>query len=780
MRSKLFVFLSVVLALAIALGGCTQPTPTPVPQAPAAPAAPAAAATTATPAPAAPKVLKVGQVTDTGGIDDQTFNQTAWKGIQDAIEKLGIEGSYLESQQPTDYEKNITEYLRSGTDLIVTVGYLLGEDTAKFAQANSDQKFAIVDYSYSPALPNVLGLEFATDQAAFLAGYLAAGMSKTGVVGTFGGMEIPPVTIFMDAYAQGVWQYNQVHSTNVKVLGTNYYVGNFESTDDGRRAAESLMDEGADVIMPVAGVVGTGAAAVLQERGGLLIGVDADWVVTAPQYKDIVLASVLKNMDVAVYGVVEQVKAGSFIGGTWVGTLANNGVGLKSGSMEDKVPQTLKDELAAIRNDVIAKKVWTGWGEPPKDIETGIVLGENINLVFWHNQAPDSFRGKLLDEIITDFERKYPEINVIATYQSDYTSLYKKLVAAIAAGGTPDVAVSYPSMVSDYLKAGVVQELDPYISDPVIGLTAEDMSDIYPGYLAEGRFPAYGNKYYTFPFAKSAEGMWYNLDLLKEAGYDAPPKTWAEFEEMALAVHEKTGKIGYAYYENASTLDCWLFSRGAARVNADQTEAIFNGPEAVEALAMMKRLIDAGAAVKPEGSYADQSEFGKGNVAFTFGSTSGTFYYQQAVVDSGNLVKEYGHTLPPQSDPEKPGTVLYGGSLVMFKTTEAKQKAAWLFIKHFSSTEQTAKWGSASGYMPVRASASALLGDYFAENPIVEEQVTKIMPAAMPGPAVAGEQEMRTYAEEAMTKVFEGIAEPQEALDEAVQLANEALARGRE
>ena len=128
----------------------------------------------------------------------------------------------------------------------------------------------------------MLGLTFATDQAAFLAGYLAAGMTETGTVGTFGGLEIPTVTIFMEAYAQGVAHYNEVHGTDVQVLGVDFFVGNFESTDDGRRAGESLMDEGADIIMPVAGPVGLGTAAVVQERGGKLIGVDTDWTVSAP------------------------------------------------------------------------------------------------------------------------------------------------------------------------------------------------------------------------------------------------------------------------------------------------------------------------------------------------------------------------------------------------------------------------------------------------------------------------------------------------------------------
>lgn len=361
MRKTLFAVLSVLIMVSLVLSGCAQPTPTPTPKPTEAPK-PTEVKPTETPAEA--RKLKVGQVTDVGGIDDKTFNATAWKGVQEAIAKLGVEGRYLESQQQTDYAKNITEFLQQKYDLIITVGFLLGEDTAKFAKENPDAKFAIVDYSYDPPIPNVLGLTFATDQAAFLAGYLAAGMTKTGKVGTFGGMEIPPVTIFMVGFANGVAHYNKVHGTNVQVLGTNFYVGNFESTDDGRRAGESLMDEGADIIMPVAGPVGLGTAAAVKERGKMLIGVDTDMVISAPEYKDVILTSVLKNMDVAVFEAIKAVKEGTFKGGTYVGTLANNGVGLAPfHEFEDDVPQSLKDELEQLKKDIIAGKVSTGWGQ---------------------------------------------------------------------------------------------------------------------------------------------------------------------------------------------------------------------------------------------------------------------------------------------------------------------------------------------------------------------------------------------------------------------------------
>jgi basic membrane protein A len=344
----------------------TQPPPTKAPE-PTKPPAPTATT--------APK-LKVGQVTDMGGIDDKSFNATAWKGTQDAMAKLGVEGKYLESQQQADYAKNIQQFLGEKLDLIVTVGFLLGVDTAKAAIANPAQKFAIVDYAYpdcwpgavpgkdcgsDKALDNVLGLTFATDEAAFLAGYAAAGMTKTGKVGTFGGIKIPTVTIFMKGFEAGVKYYNQKHGTKVEVLGWNtakdegLFTGNFESTDDGRRFAESLMDEKADIILPVAGPVGLGSAAACKARGTMLIGVDTDWYVSAPEFKEVYLTSILKNMDVAVFNAIKAVADGTFKGGTYLGTLKDNGVGIAPfHDFDAKVSADLKAEIEQARKDLIA------------------------------------------------------------------------------------------------------------------------------------------------------------------------------------------------------------------------------------------------------------------------------------------------------------------------------------------------------------------------------------------------------------------------------------------
>jgi phosphate/phosphite/phosphonate ABC transporter binding protein len=328
------------------------------------------------------KAFKACQVTDVGGIDDKSFNATAWKGVQDAIDAYGVDGTYLESQQQTDYEVNINAFLEEDCDVIISVGYLLADATAAAAEANPDVPFAIVDTNWLD-FPNLYGSGFQIDQATFLAGYLAAGMTKTGKVGTYGGINIPPVTQFMDGFVLGVNLYNETHGTDVQVLGWDIaaqdglFTGNFESTDDGRTMGESLLDEGADIIMPVAGPVGAGTLAVLEERGsGLLIGVDNDWSApyAYPNQADYILASALKNMDQFVTNAIKAVMDGTFKGGNLMGTLDHGYVGMAYGSAwESKIPDDLKAEIAALIPQITAGTITTMpvAGEAPAEMAIG-------------------------------------------------------------------------------------------------------------------------------------------------------------------------------------------------------------------------------------------------------------------------------------------------------------------------------------------------------------------------------------------------------------------------
>lgn len=375
---KLYVVLAMLLVASMVLTACGTPATT---QAPATQAPATQAPATEPPATEPPAVFKVGQVTDLGGIDDKSFNATAYAGIEKAVAELGVEGKYLESQQQSDYAKNIQQYLDEGTNLIVTVGFLLGVDTATAAKANPDTSFAIVDYAYPDCWPgaevgkdcgsdvaidNVEGLTFQTDEAAFLAGYLAAGMTKTGKVATFGGINLPTVNIFMKGFQAGVNHYNTVKGTTVEVLGwdtaadNGVFVGNFESLDDGRATATSFVEEGADIIMPVAGPVGLGSAAACLESGSCwIIGVDTDMVVAAPEYESIILTSVEKKMDTAVFESVKAVMDGTFQGGgVYVGTLANGGVDLAPfHAFDSQVSAELKAEIEQLKADIISGAV---------------------------------------------------------------------------------------------------------------------------------------------------------------------------------------------------------------------------------------------------------------------------------------------------------------------------------------------------------------------------------------------------------------------------------------
>jgi basic membrane protein A len=307
---------------------------------------------------------KACEITDVGGIDDRGFNETAFKGAQSAASELGWTAQYLESQAETDYEPNIAAYLADDCDIIITVGFLMGDATKVAAEANPDQKFSIIDFAYDPVLPNVLGQLFATEQGGYLAGYLAAGVSKTGTVGTFGGVNIPPVTGFMDGFVRGVRHYNEVKGTDVKVLGWDpdtkegLFTNNFESLDDGRSFAQSLYDEGADIVLPVAGPVGLGSAALAAEVGAdklMIIGVDSDQVESNPDQAGVYLTSILKRMDATTAAVIKSVADGTFAGGVTIGTLENDGVGLAPyHELDSVVPAELKAEVEALKAEIIA------------------------------------------------------------------------------------------------------------------------------------------------------------------------------------------------------------------------------------------------------------------------------------------------------------------------------------------------------------------------------------------------------------------------------------------
>ena len=366
---KLSLFIVVLMVASIVLSACGTAATTAPTQ--------ASVVTEAPPAPTE-KPFLVGFVTDTGGIDDQSFNTTQWNGVLRAQEQLGVKAQFIQSDEATQYTPNLTEFASQGYDLIIAAGFFLGGDLAKVAAQYPNVKFSIVDYSYpdpfgvpegvvgnKECIPNVEGQVFKTDQAAFLAGYVAAGMTKTGKLGYFGGAKIPTVTIFGVGFQAGMEYYNQVHGTSVTLLGWDnktgegLFTGDFSDLTKGKESTESLFDEGADIFMGVGGLIGTPGFDVARERGGYGIWVDVDGYNLLPEARDVMLTSVMKNMDNSVFDVIKATMEDKFNGcGTYIGSIANNGVGIAPyHDLASKVPADLQAEVEDLKNKIASGEI---------------------------------------------------------------------------------------------------------------------------------------------------------------------------------------------------------------------------------------------------------------------------------------------------------------------------------------------------------------------------------------------------------------------------------------
>ena len=302
-------------------------------------------------------------VSDAGGFDDKSFNQAGFEGLNEAAKSLGVEPVTVESNSETDFAPNISSLVDQGCSLIVTVGFALADATSAAAEANSDVEFAIIDDASIDA-ENVKPITFDTAGAAFLAGYAAADYSKSGIVATWGGMNFPTVTIFMDGFAQGVKYYNEQKSKDVKVLGYDLanpdsatFTGGFEANDVAKTTAQNFIDQGADVLLPVGGPIYQSAGVAIQESGKdiAMVGVDSDLYESDPTYKDLYLTSILKGIKTATNAVVTDAAAGSFSNEPYVGTLENDGVGMAPfHDFESKVNSSLQGEIDDIKAKIIS------------------------------------------------------------------------------------------------------------------------------------------------------------------------------------------------------------------------------------------------------------------------------------------------------------------------------------------------------------------------------------------------------------------------------------------
>jgi basic membrane protein A len=312
-------------------------------------------------------------VSDAGGFDDKSFNQLSYEGVKQAADELGTDFKAVESNSENDYAPNIDSLVSEGCDAIVTVGFALAAATKEAAAANPDLKFVLIDdaadggddgqtFDGKADEPNIKPLLYDTAQAAFLAGYAAADYSKSGAVGTYGGQPYPTVTIFMDGFKQGVDYYNKENGKNVKVVGwdgkNGSFTGGFEANEKATNTAKQLIDQDADVLLPVGGPIYQGALTAIADAGKdiAMLGVDADVFETDPNTQDVILTSVMKNMKISTYEAMMSAAndGDNFDFAPYIGTLENDGVGIAPfHNFEDKVNPDLTDKLDTIKQGII-------------------------------------------------------------------------------------------------------------------------------------------------------------------------------------------------------------------------------------------------------------------------------------------------------------------------------------------------------------------------------------------------------------------------------------------
>lgn len=292
--------------------------------------------------------IKIAMVTDVGGVNDQSFNQSAWEGLQRAEKELGVNVSYLESNQDADYKPNMETLYDSGNDLIWGIGFKMGDTLDELAKLNPEQKYAGIDCFFGEPTPNLVGVLFREQEPSFLVGYIAGKMTKTNKVGFVGGMDFFVIHKFHYGFLAGVNYANPDCEVFVQ------YADSFTDAAKGKAIANQMYKNGADIVYHAAGGVGDGVIEAAKEQNKFAIGVDKDQNSLAP---DNVITSAMKRVDNAIYNLSQTLLTDEFPGGTNViYGLKEGGVGIAPTS-DKHVPKEILDEVKGLEAKIIAGEI---------------------------------------------------------------------------------------------------------------------------------------------------------------------------------------------------------------------------------------------------------------------------------------------------------------------------------------------------------------------------------------------------------------------------------------
>ena len=420
---------------------------------------------------------------------------------------------------------------------------------------------------------------------------------------------------------------------------------------------------------------------------------------------------------------------------------------------------------------------------PVVDPWAGVVPAKEI--VWWH-QHTGSKREAAIAKIVEDFNTTNPYgIKVTAEYAGSYGDIFNKMLPILNTPDVPDVVVGYQNQVATYQLADAMFDMNELIDHPEYGISKEEQDDFFPGFFAQDVLSLFDNQRLGLAPNRSMEVMYYNMDWLKELGYDAPPATPEQFKEMACkaavtpfsgATEGAASPTGYELSIDTSRFASWTFAFGGDMFDYTANQFTLNSDAAVQAWTFIQSLFADGCARLVTENYGDQTDFGNGTLLFAVGSSSGLLYYGDAVSADGTPF-EWGVSAIPHTTAD-PVMNVYGASVSIPKSTPERELAAWLFVKYYTSAPVNAMWAKASGYFPVKASIADEVTAEFAGNKEAYGTAISLLPYGVFEPPVPGYDFVRdNVIEVVMTSIVDDVtADVKALLDEANVNANTILA----
>jgi multiple sugar transport system substrate-binding protein/sn-glycerol 3-phosphate transport system substrate-binding protein len=379
-------------------------------------------------------------------------------------------------------------------------------------------------------------------------------------------------------------------------------------------------------------------------------------------------------------------------------------------------------------------------------------------VIFWHNHTWE--REEELNKIVGDFNASNEwGITVVAEHQGSYNDIFDRMLGVLNTSDAPQLVVAYQNQAATYQVSEGLVDMNPMVNSPKWGLSEEEQTDFFPAFWAQDVFPTYGDARLGFPPNRSSEVLYYNVEWLKELGYDAPPKTPEDMKEMACKAVEQPfskataeGPMGYELRIDASRFASFTFAHGGDIYDYNSNQFTYDSAAAVAAMTFVQDLFNSGCAAIATENYGDQADFGAGKLLFATGSSSGLPFYEMEIDDGARF--EWNVAPIPYTTSE-PVMNIYGLSLSIPRTTPEGELAAWLFVRYYTSPDVQAGWAKASGYFPVRASVAEGMADYFAENPIYKTAFDLLEFGAFE-PPVPGYEFVRIKVNEAMAAILDG------------------------